>query len=110
MKQILYHPTARLWCLVGLTGMAISAAVFLGEGQARTLTPPPPMQSVKIQDSHSNEIVSKAYPSEKNRTSQSTNLQPHSEVVAQEMANEDKTNKKRLGFAILFLGVLAEKS
>jgi hypothetical protein len=110
MRQILHHPTARLWCLVGLTAMALSAAVFLREGQARTLTTPPPIQSVKVQATHSPEIASKVYPSEKNLAFQSTNLQHHPEVVAQEMGNEEKTNKKRLGLAILFLGVLAEKS
>jgi hypothetical protein len=54
--------------------------------------------------------VSKADPSGKNRVDQSTNLTHHPEVVAQEMANEEKPNKKRFGLAILFLGVLAEKS
>jgi hypothetical protein len=68
------------------------------------------MQSVKAQDPHATGIVSKADPSGKNRVAQSTNLTHHPEVVAQEMANEEKPNKKRFGLAILFLGVLAEKS
>lgn len=110
MKHLLHHPTARLWCLVGLTGIVLSATVLLDEGQARTLTTPPPMQSVKAQDPHATGIVSKADPSGKNRVAQSTNLTHHPEVVAQEMANEEKPNKKKFGLAILFLGMLAEKS
>lgn len=110
MRPILHHPTARLWCLVGLTGMALSTIVFLGEGQTRTLTTPPPIRSVKAQDPHTTGMVSKPDPSEKNRVAQSTNLTHHLEEVAREMATEEKPNKKQFGLAILFLGMLAEKS
>ena len=110
MKQILNHPTARLWCLVGLTGMALSAAIFLDEGQARTLTTPPPSQSLNIQTTHSTEAEAKVSISEKNLGSQSPNLLPHPEVIAKKMDDEAKSHKKKFGLAILFLGVLAEKS
>ena len=39
MKPILQNPTARLWCLSGLTGMVLMAGVLLEEGQARTYSP-----------------------------------------------------------------------
>ncbi len=110
MRPILHHPTARLWCLVGFTGMALSAIVFLGEGQTRTLTTPPPMQSVKAQDPHTIGLVSKTDPSDKNRVAQPTNLTHHFQKVALEMTTEEKPNKKKFGLAILFLGMLAEKS
>jgi hypothetical protein len=110
MKQVLHHPTVRRWCLVGLTGIALSAAVFWGDGQARTLTSPPPIQSAKIQSALSSGAATKTYPGEKHRESQSTSLTRHPEMVAQEMDNDDKSSKKRLGLAIIFLGVLAEKS
>jgi len=110
MKQILQHPTTRLWCLVGLTGMALSAAIFLGEGQARTLTTPPPVQSIKVQNTYPTGTVSKASPLEKNQVSPSTKPTHHPGAATQEMDNEEKSNKKRLGLAILFLGMLAEKS
>jgi hypothetical protein len=110
MKQVLHHPTARRCCLVALTGMVLSAAVFLGEGQTRTLTTPPPIQSVKIQGTHSPAIAAKTCSVEKQGESQSTNLTRHPEMVAQGMDNDDKSHKKRLGLAIIFLGVLAEKS
>jgi hypothetical protein len=90
--------------------MALSAAIFLGEGQARTLTSPPPSQSLNIQTTHSIEAEAKASPSEKIRGSQSTNLLHHPEVIAKKMDDEEKSHKKKFGLAILFLGVLAEKS
>jgi hypothetical protein len=90
--------------------MALSAAIFLGEGQARTLTTPPPSQSLNIQATHSTGTGSMASPSEKNRGSQSTNLLHQPEVIAKKMDDEEKSNKKKFGLAILFLGVLAEKS
>ena len=108
MQHILHHPPARLWCLVGFTGMALSAAIFLGEGQARTLPTPPPSQSLNIQATHFTE--SKAYSSAKDRGSQSTNFLHQPEVSAKKMEDEEKSNKKRFGLAIIFLGVLAEKS
>ena len=110
MKQVLHHPTARRCCLVGLTGIALSAAVFFGEGQARTLATSPPIQSVKIQGPLSSAAATKTYPGEKHRESAATNHARQAEVVAQEMDNDDKSSKKRLGLAIIFLGVLAEKS
>ncbi len=110
MKQVLHHPTARRCFLVALTGMVLSAAVFLGEGQTRTLTTPPSIQSVEIQGIHSPAIAAKTCSVEKQGEYQSTNLTCHPEVVAQKMDNDDKSHKKRLGLAIIFLGVLAEKS
>lgn len=110
MKQILHHPQTRLWCLAGLTGMALSAAIFLGEGQARTLTTPPPVQSVRVLDTHHTETLSKVSPSAKIQVSPSTKPSHHPEVATQEMDNEETSHKKRFGLAILFLGVLAEKS
>lgn len=110
MKQILQHPTARLWCLVGLTGMALSAIFFLGEGQARTITTPPPVQSIRVQDTYPTGTASKASPSEKNQIPPSTKPTHQPEAVSQEMDHEEQSHRKRLGLAILFLGVLAEKS
>lgn len=110
MKHLLHYPTAKLWCLVGITGIVLAATVFLDEGQARTQTTPPPLPSVKAQDLHTTAIASKPDPPGRNRVAQSTNLTYHPEVIAQEMANEEKPNKKKFGLAILFLGMLAEKS
>jgi hypothetical protein len=110
MKQPLDHPRTRRWCLVGLIGIVLSATVLLDKGQARTLTTTPPMQSVRAQDLHATGIASKPDPSGKNRVTQSTNLPHNPEVVPHEIPNEEKPHKKKFGLAILFLGVLAEKS
>ena len=50
MKQILQNPTARLWCLSGLTGMVLMAGVLLDEGQARTYSPSPDIASIQINE------------------------------------------------------------
>jgi hypothetical protein len=110
MKQILRYYSARLWCLVGLAGIAISAAILLGEGQARILTAPSPIQSIKVQDALSPIIGSKIFPSGKIHGYQLGNMTPSSQIVTPEIDNDEKPSKKKLGLAILFWGVLAEKS
>lgn len=110
MKQRFGYPTTWLWCFLGLTGMALVATILLEDGYARTLTTPPLIQSVKIQDAHSTEMGSQACPLPQNGRHRSTLLNPHPERIGQEMANEEKPSKKKLGLAIIFLGVLAEKS
>jgi hypothetical protein len=110
MKQRFGHPTTWLWYFLGLTGMALVATIFLEDGYARTLTTPPLIQSVKVQDTHSMEMASKACPLPKNGRLRSMLLNSHPEKVGQEMDHEEKPNKKKLGLAIIFLGVLAEKS
>lgn len=110
MKQRFGYPTTWLWCFLGLTGMALVATILLEDGYARTLTTPPLIQSVKIQDAHSTEIGSKACPLPQNGRLRSMLLNPHPERIGQELDNEERPNKKKLGLAIIFLGVLAEKS
>jgi len=110
MEQIRHQPTTRSWRLLGLTGLALSVALFLNEGQARTLPIPPPMKSVTVQNTHTFEMASKVQPAEKNHAFQLTKLTQRPEVGTREMEHEDKTQKKKLGLAILFLGMLAEKS
>ncbi|MDH3503319.1 MAG: hypothetical protein OEM58_02175 [Nitrospirota bacterium] len=110
MEQIRQQPTTRSWRLLGLTGMVLSVALLLNEGQARTLPIPSPVQSIKVQSNHHTEMASTVRPLENNRGSQSTKLAQHPEVGTQEMNNQEKPHKKKLGLAILFLGMLAEKS
>jgi hypothetical protein len=95
---------------MGLTGIALSAAIFLGVGQARTLRAPSPIQSIKIQDSLSSRIVSKINHSGEIQSSKSEKVTISLGATNREMDNEEKLNKKRLGLAILFLGALAEKT
>ena len=110
MKEILHHSTARMWFFVGLTVVALSTVFLLNQGHARTLTTPPQIQSTKAQNTHATGSASRTGLLKTNPGSPSTNLPHHPKMVAPEMDNEEKPNKKRFGLAILFLGVLAEKS
>lgn len=110
MEQIRQQPTTKTWRLLGLTGLALSVAFFLNEGQARELPRPSPIHPLNTQCTHPTNMTSKAHSLEKNRTSQPTKFTNNSEASPRERDNEDKAQKKRFGLAILFLGTLAEKS
>ncbi len=110
MEQIRQQPTRKTWRLLGLTGLALSVAFALNEGQARELPWPSPIHPLNIQSTHTTNMTSKAHPLEKHRTSQPTKFTNNSEAGSRERDTEDKTQKKRFGLAILFLGTLAEKS
>jgi hypothetical protein len=110
MEQIRQQPNTRSWRLLGLTGLAISVALFLNEGQARTLPISSHIQAITVQSPHITERTSRVRPSEKIPASQSTKLPQRPEVGTQQMDNEDNTHRKKLGLAILFLGMLAEES
>ncbi len=110
MEQIRQQPTTKTWRLLGLTGLALSVAFVLNEGHARELPRPSPIHSLNTHRTHPTNMTSKAHPLEKNRTSQSTKFTNYSEAGSKERDHEDRTQKKRLGLAILFLGTLAEKS
>ncbi|WNM59792.1 hypothetical protein [Candidatus Nitrospira allomarina] len=110
MEQIRQHQTTKIWRLVGLTGLALSVAFLLNEAQARELPMPSPIHPLNIHSTHPISMTSKTHPSEKNRTPHPSKFTNHSEAGSRERDNEDKTQKKRLGLAILFLGTLAEKS
>ena len=108
MEQIRQQPTTKTWRLLGLTGLVLSVAFFLNEGQARELPRPSPIHPLNTQRTHPTNMTSKAHSLEKNRTSQPTKFTNNSE--ARERDNEEKAQKKRFGLAILFLGTLDEKS
>jgi hypothetical protein len=111
MKPILHHPTTREWCLLSLTGMAMTAAIFLGEGQAGILSTPPRLPSINDQHSPPSGIMPKTSFSLISRDLQSTTITHYSQMaqkVAQTRESEKNLQKKKVGLAILFLGVLAE--
>ena len=110
MEQIRQQPATKTWRLLGLTGLALSVAFVLNEGHARELPRPSPVQPLNTHRTHPTNRTSKTHPLEKNRTSQPTKFTNPSEAGSKERDHEDKTQKKRLGLAILFLGTLAEKS
>ncbi len=110
MEKIRQQPTKRSSRLPCLTGLALSVAFFLNEGQARTLPMPPSSQSIKEQCTHPTKMASKIPPLEKDRASQSTKPTNHHDIGTREKHNEDKSQKKKFGLAISFLRTLAEKS
>lgn len=110
MEQIRQQPTTKTWRLLGLTGLALSVAFFLNEGQARTLPMPSPIHPLNTKSTHPTNMTSKAHPLEKKRASQPTKFTNHREAGSRERDNEDKTQIKKFGLAISFLGTLAEKS
>jgi hypothetical protein len=96
--------------LTGLTGMILSAVFLLNEGNASRLTTPPQIQSIGVKDTHSIMIGSKTVRKENSPVSPSFMSTHHLIDPTQESENEEKPNKKKFGWAILFLGVMAEKS
>ena len=109
MNQILKDPTVRLWCLSGLTGMVLMAGVLLEEGQARTYSPSPAIPSLKViklnQQTNSSELINAG----KSPTSESRQAQKAKTPATQEHVKDQNSAKKRMGLAMLFLGILAEE-
>ena len=85
------------------------AGVLLEEGQARTYSPSPDIASLQINELNlhtpSSETINagKSQPLKTSRELKSEDLVTHVQVTDKNPA------KKRMGFAILFLGILAEK-
>ena len=109
MKQILQNSTARLGCLYGLTGMVLMAGVLIEEGQARTYSP-----SQDIASLHVKELNLTSHSSETTNAGKSQHLKSSRELKSQDPAThkqvaDKKPAKKRMGLAILFLGILAEE-
>jgi hypothetical protein len=109
MKQILQNPTARVWFLSGLTGMVLIAGLLLEEGQARIYTPSPTIAPLQVNKQNLQTNLSdtispgKSQPLKSNREQKAKNPATHNQVADKQPA------KKRMGLAILFLGILAEE-
>ncbi len=110
MKDVFKHMTKKQLGCVGLAGLLFLAGLLLGEGQATTIAPTPTITSTVSQaDTH---------PSKKTTTSvkgglpQPSRLQNKSEtnLIREELGLKSSAEKKKAGLALLFLGVLAEKS
>ena len=110
MKHILQNPTVRLWCLSGLTGMVLMAGAMLKESQAHTYSPSPVIASLQVTkpnlQTHSSESINAGQSS----TPESNWKQKAKIPAPQEHVKAKKSAKKRMGLAIFFLGILAEKS
>ncbi len=109
MKTILQNAKARFWCLSGLTGMVLMAGLLLEEGQARTYTPSPvptsiSVSQVKLETDSLESMNTKAL--QKDQSKGNKKIQ---DLTDQEQRADKKPAKKRMGLAILFLGILAEE-
>ncbi len=111
MPQKLHHQKAKAWCLLSLSGMAISAALFMNEGQAGIWPAPQSTHPINLQSTNGIMTTQPGITGLKNdRISPVKALLSHPELVAVESHDEERLNKKKFGLAILFLGALAEKS
>jgi hypothetical protein len=110
MKHIFHHPTARLWAVSGLTGMVLLAGILLDEGQAGTMTTPPIIEGTQIQNQTLQKIHKDSIDLVKKSERDSGPMNARKEGRHQDSVNKQEPAKKKLGLALLFLGVLAEKS
>ena len=108
MKQILQNPTARVWCLSGLTGMVLMAGLLLEEGQARTYTPSPTIAPLQVNKQNLQTQLSDTINPGKSQSLQSSREQKTKDPATHIRAEDKQPAKKRMGLAILFLGILAE--
>ncbi len=85
------------------------AAVLLGEGQARTIAPTPDNHSIQV--SMVNNSV-KSSLSKNTMTTGGQHFNPKQQptnATPQKERSDKNPEKKRMGLAILFLGILAEE-
>ena len=110
MKTFLHDPAIRIWGLSGLTGMVLMAGVLLEEGQARTYSPSP--ENSSIQTSRLN-VHTHSFGSIITQESSGKNVVTEQKTLAlateKEVSNKNLAKKKRMGLAILFLGILAKE-
>lgn len=110
MKHRLRYSTARLWALKGLLGLVFIGGVLLDEGQAGTFSTPQAIEVSQIQIPNHPQIHKNASALVKNYEIESTPIRPREKERHQDSFHKQEPAKKKLGLALLFLGVLAEKS
>ena len=109
MKQILQDSTARLWCLSGLTGIVLMAGVLLEEGQARTYDPSPAITSLQVNKPNLQTGLLETIYAGKSQTLRSSQEKKAQDPATHNHVAAKNLQKKRMGLAILFLGILAEE-
>ena len=109
MKQILQNPTARVWFLSGLTGMVLIAGLLLEEGQARTYTPSPTIAPLQVNKQNLQTNLSDMINPDKSQALESNRGQKAKNPATHKQTADKQPAKKRMGLAILFLGILAEE-
>jgi hypothetical protein len=110
MKKILQNPTARVWFLSGLTGMVLITGLLLGEGQARTYTPSPIIAPLQVNKQNlQTHLPAETINPEKSQALKSSREQKIIDPTIHKQVEDKQPAKKKMGLAILFLGILAEE-
>lgn len=110
MNTIPQNPMPRTWCLSGLTCLVLMAGVLLDEGQARNYPASP--ENSTIQTSRLNRHLQST---ESTKNVKIEPLNPYSDqkannpAIQKEGTDKNPAKKKRMGLAILFLGILAKE-
>jgi len=109
MKHLRQNPTARLWFLSGLTGMVLMAGVLLEEGQAHVYAPSSVNVSLQSHTLNPETPSSHMIKTGKLQTLSSSRKQPAKGFTPEDHVDDRKLEKKRMGLAMLFMGILAEE-
>ena len=109
MQTIFQNPTARIWFLSVLTGMVLLTGLLLGEGKARTYSPSLVDSSIPVLNKMDRPAhLSQPMPIKKVEIRNAA-LGKHVNSARQKDIADAKPAKKRMGLAMLFLGILGEK-
>lgn len=109
MNTILQDSTTRSWCLSGLTVMVLMAGVLLEEGQARTYLPSPENSSIQTSRLNRHAQSSESTKTVKLEPLNTSLEQKANSPIFQKEGTNKNPEKKKMGLAILFLGILAEE-
>ncbi len=113
MKQTFQKSSTHLWCLYGFTGIVLMGGVLFENNLGHTLVSLPVNSTLQInQQNHSTRPPELARVSPfhlvKSKDTQHLTQSKFSGTSAQNPARN--LEKRRMGLAILFLGMVAEKS
>jgi len=109
MKSILHDTITRNWSLSGLIGLILIGCVLLEEGQARTYSPPAVNQSLETTTLNPRQTSSESLMTG-HLSGGKASREEKAKVPALKKVEDKNPEKKRMGLAILFLGILAEES
>ncbi len=110
MKHFFKHTTKKQWGFMGLAGLMLLAGLLLGEGQAKTVSTTPIFDAKSPSEFVHPSTQDEALPKTQTQHKREPNSPPARKLPDKEMGLKTPKEKKKAGLAILFLGVLAEKS
>ncbi len=103
MTQTAHTSTSRFKCIAALIGLALMTGVLLEDGQARTYSPSVATNQVSKLDASAHAVrIHQTQPPKPTVKEQGPTFAIQTEA-------KKHPAKKRMGLAMLFLGILAEK-